>query len=425
MKKLLLIILLFGLTGCSQPIVNRDVVEETVFGGGDKAIVKTVTDKKLKISKWNDEVSFDIEYDGKHDVHMYDTENGVEYDVLLPEKPKKNVFVYSYNKKDVVLYYQPALTQEEIDDGAFRPDNVVGSYAVYHATKKDHIIGQTNYMTGKVAHIYRPEAIDANGDRVWCDMVADGGKIRVTVPQDFLDNAVYPVVLDPLIGSDSIGGSWGSWSTNRYLGKALTTTEAGTLTGISAYVWGFNAADAFKGVLVLPTNSYSGSIVTNGVGAALVKGTGDAAWVESTYSTSPSLADATEYWFSIVTYGPSFYIAYDSGGNTEYESDNNYSSPTDPTTTSNLTHTVSIYGTYTTGGGGTDTCTYSGTGNWNVLYSDNCTCTTTTYVLGDFNLNYDGAGSFNLRALLQADNINVGAGATISAENSSAQIDIY
>ena len=75
--------------------------------------------------------------------------------------------------------------------------------------------------------------------------------------------------------------------------------------------------------------------------------------------------------------------------------------------------------------GAEDTCTYSGTGDWNVNYSDNCVATTTTWVKGDFNLNYDGAGSFSLRALLQVDDMNVGAGASISAENSTAQIEIY
>lgn len=72
-----------------------------------------------------------------------------------------------------------------------------------------------------------------------------------------------------------------------------------------------------------------------------------------------------------------------------------------------------------------DTCTYSGSGDWDVNYSDNCVATTTNWVKGDFNLNYDGAGSFSLRALLQADEINVGTGASISAENSTAQIEIY
>ena len=71
------------------------------------------------------------------------------------------------------------------------------------------------------------------------------------------------------------------------------------------------------------------------------------------------------------------------------------------------------------------TCNYSGTGDWNVNYSDNCVASTTTWVKGNCNFNYNGAGSFSLRSLLQCDNINAGNGFIINAENSSARIEIY
>ena len=72
-----------------------------------------------------------------------------------------------------------------------------------------------------------------------------------------------------------------------------------------------------------------------------------------------------------------------------------------------------------------DTCTYSGTGDWIVNYSDDCYVTEETYVLGDCNIIYDAAGSFNLQETLICDELNVGANADISAENSTAEIQIY
>jgi len=72
-----------------------------------------------------------------------------------------------------------------------------------------------------------------------------------------------------------------------------------------------------------------------------------------------------------------------------------------------------------------DTCTYSGSGNWNVNYSDNCYVTSETYVKGDFNLIASTTGSFNLQATLIVDDLNAGAGSSISAENSTAEIQIY
>jgi len=81
-----------------------------------------------------------------------------------------------------------------------RPENVVGSYAVYHKTKKNHKQGEENYKTGKVAHIYRPKIIDANGNWVWGEMKINNNQIIVTVPQDFFDNGAYPITVDPAIG---------------------------------------------------------------------------------------------------------------------------------------------------------------------------------------------------------------------------------
>ena len=45
-------------------------------------------------------------------------------------------------------------------------------------------------------------------------------------------------------------------------------------------------------------------------------------------------------------------------------------------------------------GGATDSCTYGGSGDWTIDYSDNCNISSSVYVNGDCYLNYDGAGSF-------------------------------
>jgi len=93
-----------------------------------------------------------------------------------------------------------------VAEKAFRPDNVVGSYAVYHATKKNN-----EYMTGKAFHIYRPIAEDAVGNKAWCAIHIDGHldpkNLTITVPQQFLDEAVYPVVIDPDFGYLIAGGT--------------------------------------------------------------------------------------------------------------------------------------------------------------------------------------------------------------------------
>jgi len=111
----------------------------------------------------------------------------------------------------VNFYYQGELTPEDIAAGAYRPDDVVGSYAVY-ADKSGHYVdsrGNTlvNYGTGKLAHIYRPKILDVNSAEVWGVLSIVGKEMSVTIPGDFLDTAVFPVTLDPDLGYSSIGAS--------------------------------------------------------------------------------------------------------------------------------------------------------------------------------------------------------------------------
>ncbi len=109
------------------------------------------------------------------------------------------------------FYYQPELTQEEIDANTIRPENVVGSYAVYHSTKRDHIIGQTNYKSGKAFHIYRPMLVDNAGDTVYADIIITDGWLTIDYSniEDWLDKAKYPVsqVAGLEFGYHSLGGS--------------------------------------------------------------------------------------------------------------------------------------------------------------------------------------------------------------------------
>ena len=72
----------------------------------------------------------------------------------------------------LVFYYQPPLTPEEIETGAHQPENVVGSYAVYHATRGNlHASAEeaARYKTGKAYHIFRPLVKDAAGNETWGD----------------------------------------------------------------------------------------------------------------------------------------------------------------------------------------------------------------------------------------------------------------
>ena len=141
---------------------------------------------QVKIKRWDNEVnaSFRLIDDepktlvtagekikligAKKEVHLYDIapcerhpKGGFEFEVILKEKPTSNKLEFSIETKGLDFYYQPELTQEEKDKGDFRPENVVGSYAVYHESKSNN-----EYKTGKAFHWYYPYLIDANGWKV-------------------------------------------------------------------------------------------------------------------------------------------------------------------------------------------------------------------------------------------------------------------
>jgi len=219
---------------------------------------------QVKIQRWDNEVNFSMRAEEKlnaiveekkgiikyitsdYEVHQYEKpevseDGGFEFEWVLNKKPESNILKATIQTKGLDFFYQPELTQEEIENGAERPENVIGSYAVYHKTKKNNIVGEQEYKTGKFCHIYRPKAIDKNGVENWCELNINEevGELTVTVPQDFLDNASYPVIVDPTFGYTSTGGSItyvSSGSDTEAPGMKSGSALSGTLTAISAYM---------------------------------------------------------------------------------------------------------------------------------------------------------------------------------------------
>lgn len=216
---------------------------------------------QFKTLHWDNEVNFSArlvtkdgaitQHDGKlayddgeviarfYEKDTGDEDGGFEFDVVLKRKPASNVLTWTIQHKELDFFYQPPLTLEEIEEGASRPENVVGSYAVYHKTKKNNRVGGKEYRTGKAFHIYRPYAEDANGERVWCDLNIDEqtNKMTVSVPQEFLDTAVYPVIVDPTFGYTSVGASSGTLADSSNdrsytVGTSENLSVSGTLDSI-------------------------------------------------------------------------------------------------------------------------------------------------------------------------------------------------
>lgn len=215
-------------------------------------IVEEIGDSKnskfqpqIKIMGWDNEcnVSFRLVTNG-NDTHSQNTDGtitsqsgnfrsafypvdeqgehgGHEFETLIVSKPNTNTLKYTIQSKNVDFFYQPALTSDEIAQGFQRPENVVGSYAVYGKNRDNHANGK-QYFTGKLMHIYRPFAVDANGKRVWCELNINEANtlMTITIPQDFINTAVYPILIDPTMGYTTVGGSISGnaqpWATGPY-----------------------------------------------------------------------------------------------------------------------------------------------------------------------------------------------------------------
>jgi hypothetical protein len=246
----------------------------------------------------------------------------------------------------VNFYYQGELTPEEIADGCERPDDIIGSYAVY-CDKANN-----NYKTGKLCHIPRPFVIDASGNREWCVMTYEEisdieGMLYIDMPEMFMRNADYSlgdVRLDPTIGYTSIGA--GIWARASAIAVESLMVSAPTSNGTASKVYiylssGYNTS--------IQLGYYSDSSLAS---SDSISSPTEGAW--NSVNVSGSISSGELYYpaFSLQSSGTgSGGIAYDSQTDgMQYE--NNISSlPATWTSATKYTRKFSLYLEYTESGG--------------------------------------------------------------------------
>ena len=355
---------------------------------------------QAKLIKWDNEVNFSVRYSsdltdasqskdandiitwiGKDDVkvRMYEKDDpndknagGFEFELELPAKPASNTFDFTMQTKCLQFLYQDEITdddaqrqvdfyQKAYDAGhtkvvvptlaeakrKMRPENVVGSYAVYHDSKKDN-----KYKTGKAFHIYRPEAVDSKGNKTWCDLKidTDTGLLTITVPQKFLDEAVYPVIVDPTFGWTSVGGSAASINNAQCYAYRVTANATVSIDKLVVYTnkSGSGSNPSGKGI-IFNGNSGTVPVLTNGVAPAVAITSTTPAWVDLPYSSKPSVTNGNGYrlgWTSSQDW-PATIAYYDS--QPAIDSTYNYTTPDDftPAYGEKDTAQMSLYASYT------------------------------------------------------------------------------
>lgn len=330
---------------------------------------------KVKIKRWDDEVNFSVELidneaddpvvttdqdkikwtKNKREAKFYELpvsadlpEGGYEFEITLKEKPLTNKTEFNIETAGLDFFYQPELTQEEKDQDVSRSDNVVGSYAVYTSENKINNVGGKEYKSGKVGHIYRPKINDSAGNWTWGNLTVDknAGKLTVEIPQEFLDNAVYPVThaAGLTFGYTTQGSSQTSGHDQFFAN--LATGVAGTITSISAYGSTWNspftgAALYLHSNLSLITSMFSGPAVDT------------PAW--TTMNVGSSSISAVDYLIAVANINGGWKMNFDTGGSTDQGHFKSTLGGSEwPNPINSLLHDdlkYSIYATYTVGGG--------------------------------------------------------------------------
>jgi len=317
-----------------------------------------------------------VTINGRQFTYELSSLGGLEFEAILKKKPQTNIFNIPIETLNLKFYYQPPLTEEFNPEDCevytetyiktrngeefFRPPEVVGSYAVYHATRTNTHRSKEDaekYKTGKAFHIYRPKAIDSVGNETWCDLKVDEAKgvLTITIPQDFLDKAVYPVTIDPTFGYETVGASY-SDANNKIMGSVFTISESGAAESITAYISETGTRTYRFGIYKHDDSSFIGETESTTPSA-----TTSAKWhTLNFYDPKPSLTANTEYVLVVKVhkYGGRYFY-YDSGETNQghYQSISWTNGEPDWPNPASFTHNnnkYSIYCTYTAEAGATE-----------------------------------------------------------------------
>jgi len=238
----------------------------------------TITDEIANLS----ENEIELELEGEKHKWKPEGKDNYEWEIEFESRPSVNQWEWAIDfSKDIHFSYQDTLendfynyggegykTLEEFLANAERPDNVVGSYSIY-GNKRDKVKDvegrvKANFSTGKLGSIYAPYFTDKNGDRkkgiLEIEIISPiTGILRVIGDKNWLDNAIYPAILDPNFGNEDIGASSLTLEDAMRGVSGTPTGGDGTLDYLYMATKGWGAGEVAKMALYLE----SGAFVTN------------------------------------------------------------------------------------------------------------------------------------------------------------------
>ena len=300
----------------------------------------------FSLSKWGGEASLVFapggEHEGKIEIarnelflkpsvtpkaqHVFRKLDGdrFEYDVVLLKEPESNVIEIDLDFPDGLEFYrQPTLDEVTRQHVACAPE-VIECYAVYWKEANNR------YKTGKFCHIYRPLIYDPRGRKVWGGLDLCGKKLTITIPEGWLADASYPVVVDPIIGTQTVGASkqidwWAEDNPGDFyieLGMAVTKfmVSSTPIQGFCrAHLYSYLSGDYAAQPVVYSDSGgkpYERESQQETVVSCSVSTPG---WVESSFIAFPGIQSYTPFWFGFNT--PGIFYTYFDYASTMYRMD--------------------------------------------------------------------------------------------------------
>jgi hypothetical protein len=314
---------------------------------------------------------------------------GLEFELVLKDIPVSNVISFPIESEGLKFYYQGLPTEQELAAGVTRPDEIIGSYAVYHESKRGG-----KYMAGKAFHIYRPKIIAADGNWTWGQLKIEeiasspsaprndvtsviasevepsqarvilrsdsdeGSKdldsssldrlgtqndrvLTITIDRDWLDNAAYPVIVDPTFGYDTQGASSITLQNiirGRAFGMGDTAMDVDT---IGVYLENIDAISPRPAKCALYLDSDSSLITDAGIVSVPVQTAG---WYLSSLTTQQTLTAYENYTLAAWGNHANMKIYFDDLGGEDGRSDSEtYGTWPDPASFTPDSYTYSIY----------------------------------------------------------------------------------
>jgi hypothetical protein len=302
--------------------------------------------------------------------NCYDVNKGKELEFIINKNPHADMLQFPC-KMGELNYYKQLPLDEELDLSIYefvnettainntqiinyRPENIVNGYTVYDGEQK-------------IFNIYRIKIIDSSNNTIYCDQTIEDDIWTIYLNQEWLNNATYPIIVDPLFGYDTIGSSqFNNWNGYPARGSRFYLPIDANITTVNFYINNLYAST--YGCMIF--NDSDGSLVTPyykviNIGAV----SNITGWI-SKNTTSQVFLPTNYYWLTVLNVdGNNYWSYYDSGAtnqgyvggeyyNYSFSIYANFNNETEiPTATPTATATATPTATPTTTPTGTPTAT--------------------------------------------------------------------